>query len=74
MPVRRRSASSIAMSRIGRGPLDGSTLRRVLATLRRVPLDGRDRSSTRATSSPLARLQSGQVPGFGLAKPHCWHR
>jgi hypothetical protein len=57
----------MAMSRIGRGRLDGETLRRA-------PVDGLDRSSTRATSSPLARLQSGQVPGFGVANPHCWQR
>jgi hypothetical protein len=57
----------MATSRIGRGRLDG-------ATLRREAPDGVDRSSTRTTSSPVERLQSGQVPGFGVANPHCWHR
>ena len=68
MPVSVRSPRSIttSVSGIGRVPA---------AMAPRRPLGaGAARSSTSGTSSPVVRLQSGHVPGFGVAKPHCWQR
>jgi hypothetical protein len=59
----------MATSRIGRGRLDGATLRREAPD----GVGASARSSTSAIQEP-SRAQSGHVPGFGLAKPHAWQR
>ena len=67
MPVRTRSSAlhRDLLQRAGPGGRRRSPTRRARAA---------GRSSTSGTSSPVARLQSGHVPGFGLANPHCWQR
>ena len=67
MPVSTRSPASITTSFSGIGRVPAASARRAVGA-------GAARSSTSGVSSPVERRQSGQVPGLGLAKPHCWQR
>ena len=69
MPVSVRSLRSMTTSLSVTGRVPGAS-----APRRALGVAGAARSSTSGTSSPVARLQSGQVPGLGVAKPHCWQR